>query len=300
MVERFTVYVLGLVSLTGCAAAPSAAPQESIDRGPSVIALDGDPNGLTIVGGALVIADDNGNRLLRFSDDAGVAVLADLPQATDRGPGLGQPAALPDGRVIVPRFGFGSAGDIVVVNTDGSAAVVTGLDPARRRIGATVAADGTMFIAGFVVVGDGQKLGSVWRLSIDEAGAGTEVEVIAGLQKPVGVLAVGDALFISDQERGEVLRAPLADLSATVVVSAGLASADLLSAGPDGSLFTGSKTGQVFQISASGEASVFADGLQEVRGTAYDAENRRLFVADHDGDESDGITHQLRVLPVGS
>jgi len=31
---------------------------------------------------------------------------------------------------------------------------------------------------------------------------------------------------------------------------------------------------------------------------AYDAKNKRLFVADHDGNEADGVTHAIRIFPV--
>ena len=71
-----------------------------------------------------------------------------------------------------------------------------------------------------------------------------------------------------------------------------------MTAGPNGSLFTGGTTGEVLQIAADGTVTTFASGFQEVRGTAYDAVNKRLFIADHDPDESDGITHKLRILPV--
>lgn len=267
----------------------------TVDRGPSVIALDGDPNGIALTADGLLIADDNNNRVLRFRDDDGVSKVADLPPAPAGGPGLGQIVALPDGRLVVPRFGFGSAGDVVVVDVDGGSAVVPGLDPERRRIGAAVTGDGRLFIAGFVTSGGGARIGSVWELDVD---AGTEVEVLGGFEKVVGVLVVDDAVFVSDQSRGEIVRATLPGLEDPTVWATGLPSADLLSAGPDGTLFTGSKDGQVFQLDSEGAARVFVDGLQEVRGTAFDAAHDRLFVADHDGDESDGITHFLRIQPV--
>ena len=40
---------------------------------------------------------------------------------------------------------------------------------------------------------------------------------------------------------------------------------------------------------------IIVTGLQEVRGVAWDGDTRRLFVAEHDPDESDGITHLVRI-----
>ncbi|HEY1097972.1 MAG TPA: hypothetical protein VGF99_03550 [Myxococcota bacterium] len=270
---------------------------EAVDRGPTSIPLDGDPNGLTLRDdGTLLIADDNNNRVLAYVDGEGTSVFADLPTAAANGPGLGAVAVLDDGRLVLPRFGFGSAGDVVVVEPDGTSRVVPNLDATRRRIGAVQGPDGTVYIAGFVVVGDGRKLGTVWRLDLD---TGAEVSVLDGFAKPVGLLVVGDTLFISDQERREIATARFPDLDDVSTFASGLPSADLLSAGPDGALFTGSKDGDVLRIDSAGAFTIVASDFQEVRGTAYDAVNRRLFVADHDGDEGDGFTHALKIVPVG-
>ena len=140
---------------------------------------------------------------------------------------------------------------------------------------------------------NGQKFGAVARLDL----SGSEVNVLENLDKPVGVLVVGSALFVSEQMAGRIVTAPI-DQPDQLAAIALLDTPDLLCAGPAGSIFTGGKAGDVRQISADGKVSEFAGGFQEVRGVAYDAANKRLFLSDHDGDESDGITHKLRILPV--
>lgn len=289
----FTVFVSAIA--TGCIDTPLDGEGPAVDRGPTSIPLDADPNGLRLLNdGTLLIADDNNNRVLAFTDDDGTSLYATLPTAAANGPGLGDVALLADGRLVLPRFGFGTAGDVVVVETDKTSRVVPALDATRRRLGAAQGPDGTVYVSGFTVAGDGVKLGAVWRLDLD---TGTETAVVEGLKKPVGLLVVGDTLFIADQERKEISMGTLPALDDVTTFATGLPSADLLSAGPNGVLFTGSKDGDVYRIDAGSFVLAF-DGLQEARGTAYDDVNRRLFVADHDGEEADGVTHALHIFAV--
>lgn len=265
-----------------------------VDRGPTSIALDADPNGLwwDAASSTLYIADDNGNRILQWSENAGVSVAATLPEAPPDSAGLGQVVKTADGTLVIPRFGGGTAGDVVFVDANGNGGKVPGLDVIRRRIGLTIGPDGTLYDAYFVSI-NGQKIGAIARLDL----SGSEVDVITGLEKPVGVLALGFDLIASDQQTGTIVKAPISEPQKVAVV-AQLDGPDLLCAGPNGSFFTGGKTGSVRQVFGDGKFSDFAAGLQEVRGVAYDAENKRLFVADHDADEGDGVTHFLRILPV--
>lgn len=263
-----------------------------VDRGPTTIAVDGDPNGLWWSDGVLSIADDDNNRVLRWTDADGLGLVGDLPEPSADGAGLGQLVALADGTIVVTRFGYGTSGDVVTLAPDGTGGVVPGLDVERRRIGLTVADDGTLYDGWFTSV-DGARVGAVSVLSLD----GGETDVLSDLGKPVGVLASGDTLYVSDQDAGEVLTAPLSD-PGNVSVLAQVDSPDLLCAGPDGSVFTGSEEGDVRQISADGTVSTLVSGYQEVRGVAYDADNARLFFVDHDGDDSDGVTNYLQIVPV--
>lgn len=264
----------------------------TVDRGPTTISVDGDPNGLWWADGVLHIADDDNNRVLQWTDADGLALVGELPEASADGAGLGQLVAQADGTLVVTRFGYGTSGDVVTLAPDGTGSVVPNLDVERRRIGLTLAEDGALY-DGWFVSGDAGRVGAVSRLDL----SGTETDVITDLGKPVGVLASGDSLYVSDQDAGEVLIAPLADPS-DLSVLATLDSPDLLCAGPDGSLYTGGGEGEVRQIGADGAVSSVASGYQEVRGVAYDADNRRLFVVDHDADDSDGVTNFLQLVPV--
>jgi sugar lactone lactonase YvrE len=268
---------------------------EPLMRGPASILVDGDPNGLWWDEPAqtLYIADDNGNRILKWTDRGGLSVVADLPAVADGSPGLGQLVLTADGTIVVTRFGYGTAGDVVFVPPGGEAQIVPRLDPARRRIGLTVTDDGRLFDTWFVRLDSGAREGAVSELGLD----GSEADVITGLQKPVGVFASGDSLFVSEQDLGQILEAPLADPASYAVLTT-IESPDLLTTWRDGSIFTGSVGGNLYRIDAEGSASVFETGFQQVRGVAYDGSNGRVFVADHDGDETDGVSHVLHILPV--
>lgn len=266
-----------------------------VERGPAIVEIEGDPNGLWWDEStqALLVADDDGNRILQWTDADGLSLVTELPAASPEGAGLGQVVVTQDRTIVVPRFGYGTAGDVVYVPASGEAAIVPGLATERRRIGLTIAPDGTLFDSWFVRMESGDRVGAVGELSL----SGAEPEILTGLQKPVGVLVLGDDLFVSDQDLGQILKAPLSDPT-TFMVLAAVPSPDLLAAGPDGSLFTGSEGGNVFQIDPQGSTSVFEGGFDTVRGIAYDSTNRRLFVANHVGHEEDGVVHTIHILPV--
>jgi DNA-binding beta-propeller fold protein YncE len=285
--------VLFLAACGSSNQAPSDAG--GVERGPKIVAVEGDPNGLwwDDAEQTLYVADDNGNRVLRWTDEDGFSLVRELPAAAPEGAGLGQLVRTDDGTIVVTRFGYGTAGDVVFLPPSGEPEIVPGLDVERRRIGLTVADDGTLFDSWFVRLSTGDRVGAVGQLSLE----GDEPEVITGLQKPVGVLAVGSNLFVSDQDLGQILKAPQSDPSSYTVLAT-VEQPDLLAAGPDGSLFTGSAGGSLYRITEAGSPSVFESGFQQVRGVAYDPTNRRVFVADHDPDESDGISHMMHILPV--
>lgn len=274
----------------------AADSSPSAQRGPTRFVIDGDPNGLwwEPSESTLYLADNEHNRVLAWCDGASTRVVAALPPGPPSGPGLGQIVRTPDGTLVVTRFGDGSAGDVVYVTRDGTIGRVSNLDPTRRRIGLTVARDGTLYDGWFLRQASG-RVGSVSTLTL----AGTEAVFVMGLTKPVGVLAVGERLYVSDQERNEVLVVERASPASPrrLAMAVGV---DLLCEGPGGSIFAGSLSGVVYRIDAGGAVSTFDTGYQSTRGVAYDAVNRRLFVADHDDDPADGTTHFLRVVPVDS
>ncbi len=294
--KRYLYFIFTVLFLSACGDGQENPPgTDGIERGPAIIEVEGDPNGLwwDDAEQVLYVADDNGNRILSWTDADGFSLLHDLPAASPDGAGLGQLVLTDDGTIVVTRFGYGTAGDVVFVPPSGEAEIVPNLDVERRRIGLTVTNDGTLFDSWFVRLSTGDRVGAVGQLSLD----GEEPEVITGLQKPVGVLAIGSSLFVSDQDLGQILKAPLSDPSAYTVFAT-VEFPDLLAAGPDGSLFTGSAGGNLYHITKDGSASVFESGFQQVRGVAYDPTNQRVFVADHDPDESDGLSHVMHILPV--
>lgn len=274
---------------SGSSGSGDAGPK--VDRGPTSIPLDGDANGLfwDAALGTLIIADDDHNRLLAWTDSGGIAPLAELPTAPKDGAGLGQVVKTKDGSLLVTRFGYGTAGDVVYVAADKSTGKVPNLDPARRRIGLTAASDGALFDTYFVKTASGQ-VGAVARLDL----SGTETDVLPSLKKPVGVLVSGANLVVSDQSAGTVITAPIAAPD-KITVLAHLEGPDLLCEGPSGSFFTGGTTGELRQIASDGTVTAFARGFLSVRGVAYDAVNKRLFAAEHD---PAGKANTLRIVPV--
>jgi hypothetical protein len=117
--------------------------------------------------------------------------------------------------------------------------------------------------------------------------AGTEVDVLSALSKPVGVMVDGTYLIVSDQSGGTLLKAPLSAPGKALLL-AEVPGPDLLCAGPDGSVFTGGTTGEIRQLTSDLKVRSFASGVSSVRGVAYDPANRRLFASGN----------ALRIVPV--
>jgi len=108
--------------------------------------------------------------------------------------------------------------------------------------------------------------------------AGGEKDVVPTLDKPVGVITVGSKLYFSDQGLNEIFDPPVS--MPGPVVFAMLPGPDLICAGPIGSIFTGGGT-TARQVAPDGTITDVGTGFAEVRGVAYDAANKRLFIADH-------------------
>jgi hypothetical protein len=266
-----------------------------VERGPKAIAVpNADPNGMLwdAKSSTLYIADNLNDAVLTWTDDGGFKTLVTLPGPT--GNEVGGLIALSDGTLVVIEFGFGTSGLVALVHPDLSTGTVPGLDPTRSRLGIALAPDGTIYDTYFDKVSGGAT-GFVAKLDVT---AGTEANVISGLMKPVGVAVLGSTLYISDQTLGEILAAPLSNPQSYKTLSTNL-SPDLLSVGPNGTIFSGSPTGVVYQIDTTTGAfnTLFtASGTLEPRGTAYDGVNKRLFVAEHD---SSHIQNYLEIVPVG-
>jgi hypothetical protein len=263
----------------------------TVDRGPTTLEIDGDPNGLWW-DGALVIADDDNNRLLRWSDADGLGLIGELGRAPAQGAGLGQPVRTADGAVVVPRFGFGTAGEVATLSADGETGFVPGLDRERRRIGLGQGPDGALYTSWYLSDA-GNRAGAVSLLDL----SGGEDTLVSGFVKPVGVIVLDGALIVSDQLDNLIVRCPLDDPEDKQIFVR-VDGPDLLAAGPDGGVFTGGPGGELRLAFPDDTFEVVQGGFQEVRGVAYDPDNRRVFVVDHDGDDSDGTVNFLHILPV--
>ena len=286
---------LATLALIACSAArhePIAAPNAAQPGAPDCIPLDGDASGLSwdATSQALLIADAANSRILKWTEAGGVVTFVVLPPELEGGK-LGQIVRSAEGDLLVARFGEGSAGGVVRIGPGGEANVVPELVADRGRIGLAVTPDGRLLGTWFTRDEDHEAAGGVSELDVD----GGETDLVTGLKKPVGVLVVGDTLFVSDQEQGQILQAPLAD-PAKLSPFASVEQPDLLAAGPDGSLFTGSRKGGVQRIERSGAVTAVLPGAQQVRGVAYDPDKRRLFAAEHDANEADGVQHALCIM----
>ncbi len=247
---------------------------------------------------ALYIAND-AQQIVRWNEPGpSFSVVASLPQIAPNAGGLGQLVKARDGSWLVTRFGFGVAGAVLQVKPDGSVATVGGLNVKRRRIGLTVAPDGTVYDGWFLIVPPSKlpMMGSVSKLALDGSG---ETDVVSGIGKPVGVLALGDSLYVSDQLNGVIVKTPLASPGATTMFAT-LAGADELAAGPNGTIFAVTSTGSVQQLSTSGTPTSIKDGYKALRGVAWDGDHKRLFVSEPDAGTPDGGAGMpmLHVLPI--
>ena len=108
------------------------------------------------------------------------------------------------------------------------------------------------------------------------------------------MLALGATLFVDDQSTNALFTTPVASPGALTQL-AQLPNADLMCAGPNGTIFSGGADGNVRQIDASGAVSVFATGFAAARGVAYDDANHRLFIANHVAPGSNTI--EVRPVP---
>ena len=73
-------------------------------------------------------------------------------------------------------------------------------------------------------------------------------------------------------------------------------SLDLMTAGPDGTLYFGSGTGSLYAVNLQGGFKTLASGWPGIRGVAVDAANQRLFVA-VTAEKADGPA-SIRIVPI--
>jgi hypothetical protein len=250
---------------------------------------------------ALYIANNGAQQIVKWDEDANTfEVYARLPPIAAANGGLGQLVKLQDGTWLVTRFGFGTAGAVLHVLKDLSSETLPGLVLKRARIGLTVASDGTIFDGWYfqpaMGSGSGPTNGTVSKLSLTAG----ETDVVTGIGKPVGLLAMGDQLYISDQQAGVIFKTPLAT-PGTTTMFATVAGADELALGASGTFYAVTNTGAAYHVKADGTTELVKDGYRALRGVAYDDGNKRLFVSEPDAaapPDGGPSTAVLHVLPI--
>jgi hypothetical protein len=273
----------------------------TVQRGPVSLTFSGDPEGLwwDAPSSTLYVADQENNQVLTWTDSNGFKTFSTLPGGAQAAEDLGQIVLTPQGNLLVIVFGFGTNGTIDVVSPAGSATAVTGLNATYRRLGLTQAEDGTLYESYFVKeTSASNPVGSIAQVTLTSSGGGwtgTETPVVTGLGKPVGVLATGGNLYITDQQTNDFYSVPISSLpnSNPTVLGSNLA-LDLISLGPNGVFFTGSSAGDLNELTATGQESVFVSGYANPRGSAYDAANTRVFFGNH---IQSGGQNQLVIVP---
>lgn len=269
------------------------------------IETDAQPNGIAVrpVDGSLFITDDRSNAIQRSRDRTSWTPYASLPAVTGQPNSLSQLTFAQPDTLLVARFGFGSAGGLFVVSATGNVHALSGLATDRRRVGLASIGPGRALSSWFVKRTEQQPpVGGVSLVTYD-ASTHTAVErdLIAGLAKPVGIAVHGDAVFVTDQQRGQILRYDLhALLDAATPAQGGTVMAkvegpDLLAVDRSGALYTKCHAHGFCRIAPDGTVTRLADDFHDARGVALDEVRRLLYVVDRTKTGS-GTASSIRVL----
>lgn len=287
----------------------AACASQGVERQATQTPLPAEANGIwySAAVDAVFYTDDSGNRIQSRTNDGRVSTAATLSPAPASGAGLGQVVRDADGRFIVTRFGFGKDGGVAwAAPGQGTVAAgeVSGLAPARRRIGVWPVSSNTYVVSWFERREDGTQgpgPAGVSLLTLDRSASpvrGTERELVTGLVKPVGVAVRGNVLYIGDQSVRKIYVADLEQVARVPVAASTLkvlaqTDSDQFALAPNGDLFTGGREGVIRRIASDGTVSVVAEGFQSIRGVAFDAGRRQLYAIEHGKGAS-----TLRRLPV--
>lgn len=284
------------------AATQDAAPDADPRRGPSTVVLSGSANALAwdAATGTLLLTDNTTNSLVSWSDAGGAVTVGPFPPQT-AGSSLGDLVKRGDGTILTANFGFGTQGSILAIDAGKRASVVAGLDVTRRRIGLAQAPDGTLYDCYFVGGGMMSQTGGVAKVELSgAAGAATATETeiagastTAGFKKVVGLVATDTAVFVSDQTQKKIFKIAVPGHAVTEVAT--VPAADLLALLPNGDLLTGGGT-DVLRITPGGTVSTVFTGFEQVRGLAYDAQLKRLFIVEHS--LTVGTPDKLQIRPL--
>jgi sugar lactone lactonase YvrE len=249
----------------------------------------------------LYIADNQNNQVWSWTEAAGLAkfgTTAATAGEIDAGATLvGQLVRQSDGTVVVARFGSprGSFAAVSYILSDGGSGLVPGVDPGQHHLGLGLNTGDKLFGSYFAGTPGGAMAGVVTRIDLQTG----ETTYAGGFAKIVGVLVANGKLYVSDQGNSTIFVLPLEggpldggvyDGGASYQVLATLPVPDQLCAGPDGTIFTGQFQAapnstdpiSVRQIKPDGTVTLFRSDpdVGKPSGCAYDAAQRRLFVAD--------------------
>lgn len=297
--KHFTLVAIASI-VAGCHVAPAPAPMR--------IDLGAQPNGIALRpgDGALFITDDRSNAILWSSDRTTYAPYVRLPAIAGQPNSLSQLVFEQHDTLLVERFGFGDAGGLFVVPKTGEAYALTGLATDRRRLGLASTEPGRALSSWFVKQGSEPPSGGVSLVSYDvSTHSAVERDLVSGLAKPVGIAVHGDALFVADQGKDEILRY---DLSALLAASkpardgslfASVKRPDLLAVDRDGALYTKCNAHGFCRIAPDGAITSLADDLQDARGVAVDDTRGVLYVVDR-AKSTNGSASAIRVFPLAA
>jgi len=288
------------IAVCGCAARPTGGeqparpvpPPTEAAKPPADIALSlpGGGNALwwDAAGATLYLTDSNASALMTWTDAGGLQAASALP-AGAAGVSLGGIVRRPDGTLLVANFGFGTEGGMFAV-ASGAATALTGLDPARRRVGLAQDSEGALYSVYFVGTRGATPSGGVSSLTIAGTAA-TEAEIASGFHKAVGVAATPTAVFVADQTDKAIFKIAVPGYAVSRLAT--VPAVDLLLLLPGGDLLTGGGP-TISRITQRGEVSTLPGAFEQVRGLAYDARGKRLFVIDHS--LTVGLPDKLRIV----
>jgi hypothetical protein len=289
---------LAVISLGGCGSAQVAsAPQR--------ITLDARPNSIVIAQSdkSIFVTDDKTNSVLVSTDGRTFAPYAAIPVVAGQSSALSQAAFSTSGALLIERFGFGTSGAVLVIGADKSVSVLSGIDPARRRLGLAVIGPGKLLSTWFIKEGSAPATGGVSLITFDESThAASEHNVLSGLAKPVGIVVEGDTVSISDQANNMILKTSLAALLdhsqpgglKTQVVK--INGPDLLTADTTGTLYTKCNATAICRIASDNTVTEVANDFEDARGLAIDSSHDLLYAVDRAKGAS-GVS-SLRIIPL--
>jgi len=281
----FARLVLAVLVLAACGRSSGAAGERGFDPEAAGTTLPGDPGGAfwDAKTASLYVTDVAHDTVMRLRDREGFTTEAELPASS----ALGGIVRLADGRLVIASFGFGEGAVYVTANHE--RVLVGRLDPARRRTALAIAPDGSIYSAYFAVAPDSAPRGGISRI---DPGGGEHDVVTAGLRKPLGLAATATTLYVSDQHGAALLAYARADGTPHPVMAADVTDPEVITTMPGGDAIVGTRDGIVYRVSEAG-ATELARGYGELRGLAYDAAGKRLFLVEH-GAAAAG--HRLRTL----